>query len=148
MSILELEMVKYQEVHAVEVAQLIPLFTVLLFSFHAMSTATEQHRTACCAGRAWCYSLCPVDKTYFVYSWHIPVWQSTVNFRKTEAGGAHWRLPDTTDCFFKFKSLICLGKINFIFLRKLKRFQFQEHEMKVHQKEVIIKPCPNAYITV
>lgn len=36
-------MVTYREVHAVEVAQLIPLFSVLLFSFHARNTAREQH---------------------------------------------------------------------------------------------------------
>lgn len=46
-SILEIEMVTYQEVHAVEVAQLIPLFSVLLFSFHAMNTAAEQHSVVC-----------------------------------------------------------------------------------------------------
>lgn len=34
-------MIKYQAVRAVEVAQLIPLFSVLLFSFHAMNTVTE-----------------------------------------------------------------------------------------------------------
>lgn len=73
-----------------------------------------------------------------------------MSVRKTEAGGAHWRLPNTTACFFKLKSLICLSTINFIFLRKLERFQFQEHEreMKLYQKEVIIKPCPSAYVSV
>jgi len=121
-SILEIEMVTYWEVHALEVAQLIPLFSVLLFSFRVMNTETAQRSTAQHAVLAvhgvihyaqWVRPALCIHATYL-----------SVSFRKTEAGGAHWRLPNATAHFFKFKALICLSTISFIFLRKLKRFQF------------------------
>lgn len=92
-------------------AQLIPLFSVLLL----LLWIQWQSSTACCAGWAWDYFLYTVDKTHFVYSWHIYLagsWAPQKNRRWGSSLETAWR------CFFKFKFLICLSTINFYFFSK------------------------------